>query len=546
MGHLPLPPKDLIAAPIIEKTNNQANKSPYKFLNHYEEQDVDIFFGRNLDTIYSIRKLLSSKLMILYGKSGYGKTSLILAGVVPRLVRSGYLPIYARCTGDPMRSVKMHIIDHLRQAENHPYAEAIIKLQNSLDLSIADFIRELKLFEKRSLVVFIDQFEEFFISLGEATRKLFTQELNECINSSYIDLTFLLALREDFLAELNEIKELRNIFENSYRLKALESQQATMAIQEPASMFNITYENGLVEIITQELSEKGQIDPAQLQIVCDRLYNSLPKNTTVIEISLYKQLNGVKQILTDYVDSILDTFGPKRRSIAQKILRGMVTSWFTRISLRYSDIALETAYLSDWSENNQRELLNDLVKVRLIRRLGDLDEETYELTHEYLINKIRDWIDLETLKVKEAQDLLRQAFDNWQRHRIAMDKSALLIIDAQRDRLTLMSNLNAFILTAAITYDFAFEYWIRRNVGNAQAITMAQWLLHEDEPAIQRLAGIALGLLTKEQATIEDVYSTYEDIANPSTCTRMENLVFPLFILFRTCITIAFTIIRSL
>ena len=521
-----LPPKDPLVALADELAMiSGVHKSPYKFLSSFEEQDIDIFFGRDHDIVRATRKLLSSKLTILYGKSGFGKTSLICAGITPRLIRSNYLPVYARVAADPLLSIKTNTIDRVLQlGRDGSTSDNLKRLQSAADLSMPSFIRELKEVEDRSLVVFIDQFEEFFISLGDATRKQFEREVAECINSPYIDATFVLSLREDFLPELHELRRLRNVYESLYRLKALTIAQASQAIVRPAEKFGITYEAGLVSQIIQQLSDKDQIDPAQLQIVCDRLYNSLEERETRISMALYNELGGVRQILADYVDSKLDEFGPKRRSVAQKLLRGMVTSLFTRTMLLYSDAVLETSDIPDWTESDTKDLLRDLVQARLVRRVADVEEESYELTHEYLINKIQEWIDLEALKVKEAQDLLRREHNNWQRHKIPMDKSALKIVDAQRERLMLNNDLKAFILAAAARYDFEFDYWINRNQENQQAIDLLVWLLKEDEPNAKRLAGIALGLLSDDLGIIDEVYSVHESVANPNTVKRIEQL----------------------
>lgn len=521
VGHVSqLPPKDPIAA-VAGKLEGGIHKSPYKFLNHFEEQDVDIFFGRDNDVVRACQKILSSKLTILYGKSGIGKTSLICAGIIPRLIQNGYLPIYSRCFGVPLVSIKKNILDRLRSLDPKFPAR---NLRSVIDHSLPDFIREVREVEKRPLVIFIDQFEEFFVSLGEATRKQFEQELTECIDSPYIEGTFILSLREDFLAELHELKRLQNIYQNRYRLKALSNEDARLAITKPAEKFGIAFDADVVKIIVDKLSEKGRIDPAQLQIVCDRLYNSLPEMTTHVTMTLYEQFGGVQQILADYVDSILDSFGPRRREAAQIVLRSMVTSLFTRILLSLSDVTLVTSQIAEWKETDTRKLINDLIQARLIRRVAGVEEESYELSHEYLINKIKEWIDLETLKVKEAQDLLRQEYDNWEHHGILMGKSTFEIVDTQRDKLILNNKLKAFILAATVLYDLEFGYWLARNQKNKQAINFLRRILGEGSSDVQRLTGIALGQLTNDSKTVEEVFKIFKQVANPDVEKRIEDL----------------------
>jgi formylglycine-generating enzyme required for sulfatase activity len=522
IGHVShLPPKDPIAA-LAGTLAGAIHKSPYKFLSNFEEQDVDIFFGREYDVVHASQKILSSKLTVLYGKSGIGKTSLICAGIIPRLVQNGYLPVYSRCIGDPLLSIKKNILDRLLSLDT---GNIVLKrLRDVMNCSLPDFIREVREVEKRPLVVFIDQFEEFFVSLGEATRKKFERELTECIDSPYIGGTFVLSLREDFLAELHELKRLHNIYGNRYRLKALTEQEARQAITRPAEKFGVTFDEDVVKVIIHRLSEKGQVDPAQLQIVCDRLYNSMSETSQLINMELYDQLGGVRKILADYVDSILDSYGPKRRTVAQTLLRSMVTSLFTRTMLSFSDAVLVTSNVTDWNKADTRKLIGDLIQARLIRRVADVQEESYELSHEYLINKIREWIDLEMLKVKEAQDLLRQEYDNWEHHRIPMGESALKIVDTQREKLVLNNKLKAFILVAAVIYDFEFAYWLGRNQGNQQAINLLGRTLKEHNSAAQRLAGIALGQLTNDKKLLDEIFKIFRTVANPNVEKRIEEL----------------------
>lgn len=499
----------------------RALKAPYKFLNSFDEDDSGIFFGREKEITQTTHKLLSNKLIILYGKSGYGKTSLIKAGIIPLLLANSYLPIYARCSSDPLVSIKSGLLDRL--AKYKLSDEAVNFLNGKLNIPLKEFVVECGKWQSKRLVVILDQFEEFFISLGEETKIQFVRELADCVDSP-LDITFVLSLREDFLPDLHDIKKLRSMVGDSYRLRALSLKSAQDAILKPAAQFNIQIEPEVVSAIIGELSDKGNVDPAQLQIVCDRLYNKLPETSKIIDEALYGDLGGVRQILSDYLDEILYDFGAKRMDVAHKILRSMVTSWFTRIPISYTEAVLYTSDIPDWNESETRELLSDLIKVRLIRRTVDTSEEAFELTHEYLIVKIREWIDLEQLRVKESLDLLRQELNNWLRHQIPMDKSKLAIIDSQRDRLVLDNRQKVFMLTAAIQQDFEFEYWLKRNDGNHLVIEQLLKLLDNDDPNVRNLAGLGLSINSRDESILDTVMRTFEFTANPNTIALINEL----------------------
>jgi ABC-type uncharacterized transport system fused permease/ATPase subunit len=70
--------------------------SPYKFLDYFEPEDADLFFGRDQEIRQLQRKFHAARLLILHGESGTGKTSLIRAGLLPRLSPESYVPVYVR------------------------------------------------------------------------------------------------------------------------------------------------------------------------------------------------------------------------------------------------------------------------------------------------------------------------------------------------------------------------------------------------------------------------------------------------------------------
>ena len=74
---------------------------PYKFLDYYTRDDAAIFFGRDLEADLLLSTVLAHGLTVFYGRSGTGKTSLLLAKVAPHLEVAGYRVIYAHMLGDP-------------------------------------------------------------------------------------------------------------------------------------------------------------------------------------------------------------------------------------------------------------------------------------------------------------------------------------------------------------------------------------------------------------------------------------------------------------
>ena len=79
---------------------------PYKFLDSFELEDADIFFGRDAASTALHQTVIQARLTVLHARSGAGKTSLLKAGLAPRLIREGRIPIFARAFDDPVLAVK--------------------------------------------------------------------------------------------------------------------------------------------------------------------------------------------------------------------------------------------------------------------------------------------------------------------------------------------------------------------------------------------------------------------------------------------------------
>ncbi len=94
---------------IIQQAAKQIISAPYKFLASYDIGDRDIFFGRDAVIEQVVGNLPRFKALVINGRSGSGKTSLIHAGVIPRLAENGYQYIAFREYSDPLRQLQEHV-----------------------------------------------------------------------------------------------------------------------------------------------------------------------------------------------------------------------------------------------------------------------------------------------------------------------------------------------------------------------------------------------------------------------------------------------------
>jgi hypothetical protein len=180
-------------------------KPPYKFLDYYDTDDRDIFYGRQIESVRFFRLALSHRLTVLFGASGAGKTSLLKAGVLPLLHEQGYAAAYVRALDDPLAAIRAEVLRLLREQGRIAHDPGAPSLR--------DFFRAVLDPDERWVIV-LDQFEEFFLRLGDPVRRRFWAELaafreaaSPVVGASLADapvsgaeVRFILSLREDYLA----------------------------------------------------------------------------------------------------------------------------------------------------------------------------------------------------------------------------------------------------------------------------------------------------------------------------------------------------------
>jgi hypothetical protein len=418
---------------------------PYKFLDSFKTEDAGIFFGREEDSHRLADKILSHRLVVLYGESGTGKTSLIRAGVVPILAKRGCLSVVVRPADGPALATKSELQEKL---EGLP----------DLTTDLPTFLRAAERATEKLIVVFLDQFEEFFLRFGDESRARFVVELARCHQSEAIDTRFVLSIREDFFVRLHEFEsQLPSIFDSRYRLERLTRENARDAIVEPAKLFDVTHEGRLVERLLDDLYEEG-VGPPQLQIVCDRLYRQASAEAFSqaghISLADYEELGGAKEILAGYLDSVLAEYEGTELEVAKGILMALVTSQETKALVSFDTIVAEVGR----DEETVEATLRSLIDQRLVRRVQT--SEYYELTHDYLVEEIKRWISEDARRVKEAREMLSRALADWRSSGVLIDLERLEKINAQRGRLAFGREERELLLGSAARYEYQMDYWL--------------------------------------------------------------------------------------
>jgi tetratricopeptide (TPR) repeat protein len=253
----------------IHRTQLRVNpENPWLGLRSYTEDVRDYFFGRDREIQELYERVLHRQLTILFGQSGLGKTSLLRAGLIPRLRQADFVPILIRLIHEPdAPPLETQVIDEISAwlakatglestGTNPQYG--LWQLFHDPTFGLAGSAGSAAVKPERIVLIF-DQFEEIF-TRGESRRRADTARFLEALAclvenrppaplreamETDDDLTdrlllnaspckVLLTLREDFLHQLERTRQqMPSMMDNRYELRLLTGPQAYEAVLMP-------------------------------------------------------------------------------------------------------------------------------------------------------------------------------------------------------------------------------------------------------------------------------------------------------------------------
>lgn len=388
-----------------------SSSEPYKGLAAYTFSEAQLFFGRD-QAIRDLRQAMKrNPLTILQAESGAGKTSLLQAGILPQVIAGGQLAILVRPgTGHPTEAIKDIFIGD---------PDLTPRLSKA---PLVDFLRRVSTIigYQTTLYLILDQFEEFFSKATlEQDRQEFVEDLAACLNDTTLNVRWLISITTDAFGQLGKFEpQIRNPFSNVQSLYLFTRKEAADVIARPAEKNGLSFEEGLLDRLLDDLDQNhlDAIAPTQIQLVCAALYDDIKEKETHFTRECYDQRNGAQGILRNYLSNTLNQKLPQsERVAAYKIFETLVTSEKKRLIRRRAelDLALKGSGLSPEMLDVT---LNHLVTSRLLRRLGD-DEQNlqYEIVHDYLLGEIE--IDPGVISTKQTEELLEDGLKAWRRNR---------------------------------------------------------------------------------------------------------------------------------
>lgn len=408
---------------------------PYKGLEAFREADAENFFGRQKVTKRLQEAVQARKLVAVVGPSGSGKSSVVFAGLKPKLTAEGnWIIIDFRPSDNPFLELARKLVPVLSPNlanDQLPsrFRELSLNLQHG-NTFLADYFQVI--YEENpaaKILLVCDQFEELYTHIkdeDEALRRNFLDMLLKGVEAKKpeFDATLLLTLRADFMGQVLSYPPMVDALQgNDEKIGLMSPDELRMVIVQPATLSGVSFQDGLVNRILADVGDDDAGKLPLLEFALTELWEKQDAGHMTHEA--YDDIGGVLGALTRYAEKAFAklTEGDKKKERAiQKVMVQLVHPG------AWADDARRTARRFDLGKEEWA-FVPELAKERLLvtnrtELIGDADQdennlvETVEIIHEALIQhweRLQRWMERDR-EFRIWQERLRSDKEFWQKN----------------------------------------------------------------------------------------------------------------------------------
>jgi hypothetical protein len=341
----------------LTATNGVATTAPRKSLlralQPFDQDDT--LFGRDME-VQDIETLVTGadfRFGVVFGRTGCGKTSLLRAGLMPRLIARGFTAIYLPRPIDLMRTLH----------------DALAT--NSQDAALA------------GTIVVVDQFEELFLQQpAKDAHADLAMLIAQCMRAGPASIRVLVGIREDLCSRLLYLtphvpEPLRSA--NSYLLEEFRPETAAAILRASRDTDGTEFDDSLIRAVVDELGPEGLVRPVELQIVATTL-----KRRRVRRESVYATLGGAEGLLRTYIEGEIAAT-PHRLAAARMLRRLCNPDRPGKAPVDVTTDELVEHLRHDGIDTADTTMVEEtLTQLRQARLVVETQQGRYNLIHDYL------------------------------------------------------------------------------------------------------------------------------------------------------------------
>jgi energy-coupling factor transporter ATP-binding protein EcfA2 len=419
-------------------------KHPYPGLRPFDADEWMIFFGREKMIEDVIERLARNRLVFIHGASGSGKSSLVRAGLLPRLEaqHKSHGEEWHTCTmrpsGGPLRNLAEQFAKFEGRSDESARVDEIAALLDRRDATLASVAGEIEGLAGKRLCILVDQFEELFRFEREISREeaeLFidlliggidtTNELDEDefgpppppapVNERHANVHIVVTMRSEFFGECARFDGLAEAINRTQYLVPRMSHEALLkAIRRPAQIYGGEVAVDLAERLIAEArgreDELPLIQHGLMELWKKASENSKERNEKItLDVGLLDGGMTLSSLLSSHADEVMEKAAttPVRGRAVENLFRALIEQTAKKQAIRRPQQFKELAAVSNVSAEELGTIIDafraDGVTF-LMPAVGAIKRDTMiDISHEALIrcwNKIADqrdgWLKRET------------------------------------------------------------------------------------------------------------------------------------------------------
>ncbi|OKH49811.1 tetratricopeptide repeat protein, partial [Scytonema sp. HK-05] len=402
---------------------------PYRGLFHFGPDDAEFFFGREVFVEELFAATQNRNFIPVLGASGSGKSSVVLAGLVPKLQKEGHwLFTHFRPGSDPFYALAEALIplyrSELDSTDKMTQAGKLAKSLNEGELSLAKVFSNIqRKYPNYKVLLIADQFEEIYtLCADHKIRHSFLDSLLVSFQSSAYQSQYnhvlVATMRADFLGNALSYPPFGDVLKSDIKLiSSMKHDELSQVIAKPAEKLGVTFEGGLVERILDDVEDEPGNLPL-LEFALTELWKQ--RKGKLLTHAAYQHIGKVQGGLARHADHNYGKLTAAQKEQVRRIFIQLVHPGEGRQDTR------RVATKAELGEERWK-LVTQLADDRLVvTSQNAANQETVEVVHEALI---RNWEELgKWMKADGSfrawQERLRFAMLQWQK--MQRDEGALL------------------------------------------------------------------------------------------------------------------------
>jgi hypothetical protein len=434
-------------------------KYPFKFLDAYNSEDTGIFFGRDEEIAALYEMVFQSPVLLVYGASGTGKTSLIQCGLASRFQSHDWLALSIRRGSNINISLEKALADAGGKStgtEDLDWLNEIMEEQEDIPESktlspLEKVFKSIYLNSFRPIYLIFDQFEELFILGSKKEQTQFINTVKEILQVKQ-PVKMIFSIREEYLGYLNDFeKAVPQLLRKKLRVEPMNLDKVRQVIVGATSFenSNVRLQKEETDVIAEGIFNKikgGEktltIQLPYLQVFLDKFYLEVTKDETrnaeaVFTSSLLNKIGDIGDVLRNFLEEQVSgisrklsaTFPKLTTETIWKILSPFATLEGTKEPITKSNL---TERLPDLDFTMIYATIEALINSRILRYSDD--DDVYEIAHDSLAKRIAEKRSDEEIALLEIRRLINNQVNVQSEVREFFTEKQLLFIEPYLDK----------------------------------------------------------------------------------------------------------------